>query len=366
MKNEFISSVWNFNQTTLDEPKLKIHDIYRWYGKLVPQLVSRLIKLYSKEEDLVLANFSGCGTVLVESDILNRRSVGIDSNPLAVLISKVKTTPYIPNTKKFLKELQEFAEDRDEKYPMDDEDRKWFDEQVFQNLMKIKNKIDIDIKNEKDRNYYLLALASIVRRVSRVDSRCVNHIVVDKSKPVVDVFTEFKKKIKEIDRSMEEYLKFNPNSKAKVYEGDARNLNIIDDNSVDLIISHPPYLGCIHYSNIVKLSNKILGYDYNEVKKNDISTNSLQKYMKDMKRVFDEMKRVLKPQKYACIIIGDNRHNGYIVPTFSYFVNYAEEIGFKLRDIFIWVTNQKAGMNVKRRGNYIDHNYILIFHKPDQ
>jgi len=364
MKNEFISSVWDFRQTTLDEPKLKIHNIYRWYGKLVPHLVSRLIKLYSKKDDLVLANFAGCGTVLVEANILNRKSIGIDSNPLAVLISKVKTTPYIPNTENFLRELQEFIKEKEQKYPMDNDDRKWFDEKVFQDLMKIRYKIK-NIKNEKDKNYYLLALAGIVRRVSRVDSRCVNHIVVDKGKPVLDVFTEFKNKIKEMNECMREYLKFNPPSKANVYTGDARDLKNIDDDSIDLIISHPPYLGCIHYSNIVKLSNKILGYSYDEVKKNDISTNSLQKYIKDMEKVFNEMKRVLKPKKYACVIIGDNRHNGYIVPTFSYFIDYAQEIGFKLKDIFIWVMSQKAGMNVKRRGNYIDHNYILVFHKPD-
>ena len=75
------------------------------------------------------------------------------------------------------------------------------------------------------------------------------------------------------------------------------------------------------------------------------------------------MFRVLKKEKYACVIIGDTRVNGDIIPTFSYFINYANEKGFRLKDIFIWRMNQKAGMSIKRHGNHIDHNYILIFQK---
>ena len=41
----------------------------------------------------------------------------------------------------------------------------------------------------------------------------------------------------------------------------------------------------------------------------------------------------------------------------------ATELFPELKDIFVWVTKGKAGMNVKRRGNFIDHNYILIFKK---
>ena len=142
-----------------------------------------------------------------------------------------------------------------------------------------------------------------------------------------------------------------------------KKINEIKNNSIDLIISHPPYLGHIMYSNIFCLPNKLLGYDYSFVKENDVSTTSVKKYMDSMKQVFDEMYRIIKPDKYACVIIGDNRKNGNIVPTFSYFIEYASEIGFNLKDIFIWVTSKKAGMNIKRHGNHIDHNYILIFKK---
>ena len=149
----------------------------------------------------------------------------------------------------------------------------------------------------------------------------------------------------------------------EVFIGDARNLDPLKDNSIDLIISHPPYFGAILYYNIYQLENDLLGFDHEEIKDVDISTYSLEKYMRNMKKVFDETYRVLKPKKYACVVIGDTRRNGDIIPAFSHFIDYGTEIGYRLKDIFIWVLIAKAGMNVARRGNYIDHNYILIFQK---
>ena len=66
MKNKFISSIWEFDNS---EKKHLIHNTFRWYGKLPQFLVRRLITMYSSKNDLVLANFGGSGTVLVESKI---------------------------------------------------------------------------------------------------------------------------------------------------------------------------------------------------------------------------------------------------------------------------------------------------------
>jgi hypothetical protein len=246
---------------------------------------------------------------------------------------------------------------------MDAVDRKWYDPFTFHDLMILRDAIN-QLRNENEKKFCMLALASLTRNVSKIDSRCINHIVVDNHKTRKNVFDLFLKKIIEMEKSVDDYLKVHTTSSIKVAFGDARNLREVKSGSIDLIISHPPYLGCINYSNIFKLANKILGHEYDIVKKNDISTNSVKQYYSDMDVVFDEMYRIVKSQRYVCVIIGDNRVNGDIIPTFSHFIDYAQKIGFKLKDTFIWVLNQKAGMSIKRRGNHIDHNYILIFQKP--
>ena len=68
------------------------HGYHQYSAKYIPQIPNRLISNFTKKNDLILDNFMGSGTTLVESKVLGRNAIGIDVNPLACLISKVKTT----------------------------------------------------------------------------------------------------------------------------------------------------------------------------------------------------------------------------------------------------------------------------------
>jgi len=94
LSNSFISSVWDFTGVTPKETGYFTHDFLRWYGKLIPQLVEKVVSRYSEEGDLVLANFSGSGTVALEASLLGRNVIGVDANPLAMLVARVKTNPF--------------------------------------------------------------------------------------------------------------------------------------------------------------------------------------------------------------------------------------------------------------------------------
>jgi len=364
MENKFISSVWDFSQHTLEyfQP---IHEFFRWLGKLPPPLVRKLIRMYSRENESILANFAGSGTVLIEANLTKRKSIGVDSNPLSYLICKVKTNPFIPSRlDDFISKIKDKFQNYEKKLLFDFPGaEKWFYRESLIDLELILDEIN-KLEDEKEKNFFSLALANIVCDASKVDSRCVNHIVLDKNKPKINVFKEFCSSVGKLEFALREFQdSFNKDIQTDIFLGDARKLDFLDNNSVDLIISHPPYLGQILYYNIYRLVNDLLRFSYYEVRKTDISTNSFKDYMANMQKVFDEIFRVLKPNKYACVIIGDTRKEGGIVPTFSYFIDYANKIGFKLTDIFIWVLSRKAGMNVARRGNYVDHNYILVFQK---
>src|SRR6476620_1771725 len=68
------------------------HRCHPYSAKYIPQIPNLLISNFTKKNDLVLDNFVGSGTTLVESKVLGRNAIGVDINPLACLISKVKTT----------------------------------------------------------------------------------------------------------------------------------------------------------------------------------------------------------------------------------------------------------------------------------
>jgi len=88
------------------------HGLHPYPARMIPQLAKKLIMNYSEEEDWVLDPFCGSGTSLVEARLNNRNSIGNELNPLAILLSKVKTTPLEKKelgrlAKKVLSEAQE-------------------------------------------------------------------------------------------------------------------------------------------------------------------------------------------------------------------------------------------------------------------
>lgn len=79
-----------------ERPRVRIHSFHRWYGKLVPAIPAAAIELWSAPGELVLDPFAGSGTTLVEARVAGRAAEGTDVNPLATLLSRVKTRALEP------------------------------------------------------------------------------------------------------------------------------------------------------------------------------------------------------------------------------------------------------------------------------
>jgi len=100
---------WTFKNA---DTQYLTHGLHPYPARMIPQLADKLTKKYSEEKDWVLDPFCGSGTVLVECRLKNRNSIGNEINPLAILLSKVKTTPLdkkeLKNiSQKVLNEVQE-------------------------------------------------------------------------------------------------------------------------------------------------------------------------------------------------------------------------------------------------------------------
>lgn len=74
------------------DTKYYTHGYHPYSSKYIPQFPNRLISTFSERDDLILDPFVGSGTTLVESKVLGRNAIGVDINPLACLISRVKTS----------------------------------------------------------------------------------------------------------------------------------------------------------------------------------------------------------------------------------------------------------------------------------
>ncbi len=142
----------------------------------------------------------------------------------------------------------------------------------------------------------------------------------------------------------------------KTYWGDARNLDEIQDESIDLVATHPPYASIISYTKNKKISD-------------DLSQLPFEEYVKEMKKVAEESFRVLKPGKVCAILIGDTRKHKHYVPISFRVMQSFLEVGFILKeDIIKLQWNMKTTRERWRARQYdfflIAHEHIFVFRKP--
>jgi len=156
-----------------------------------------------------------------------------------------------------------------------------------------------------------------------------------------------------------EALKFNhhPASNQIIKTGDARKLDFLKDNSIDLVLTHPPYLNIIKYSE-----NKIEG---------DIShIGSMPMFCDEIEKIAKELYRVLKPDRYCAILIGDTRKSRHFVPLAFNVMKRFLSAGFILKEDIVKVQHNcsSTGRWVKQSKNdkfyLIMHEHLFVFRKP--
>jgi len=152
-------------------------------------------------------------------------------------------------------------------------------------------------------------------------------------------------------------FKFETSSVQEVYQGDIRALSKVKDNSIDLICTHPPYLNLVTYSN-----GNIEG---------DLSNiTSPQKFCNELDLGIKEMYRVLKPDHYCAILIGDTRKAQHYVPLSFFVLQKFLQSSFVLKEEIIksqhnctyskrWLTRSK-----EYKFYLIMHEHLFVFRKP--
>jgi DNA modification methylase len=148
----------------------------------------------------------------------------------------------------------------------------------------------------------------------------------------------------------------------KTFVGDARNLNLIEDETIDLIATHPPYASIISYT---KNSNHKQEGDLSKV-------HSVNEFCEEMKKVAKEFYRVLKPGKFCAILIGDTRRHKHEVPISFRTMQSFLDVGFILKENIIKAQhNTKTAplwknMSIKYNFLLLAHEHLFIFRKPER
>jgi len=134
---------------------------------------------------------------------------------------------------------------------------------------------------------------------------------------------------------------------------DARALPIRSD-SVDAIVTDIPYADMIRYSDLPA----------------DLSTiEDYEAFLDALGIAFDEMARVLKPNRYCAIFVADYRiaRSRVILPLHADVIGLMQARGFDLFDLYVWRYYRSGGFRPFGAKPYQAmnvHSYILVFHKP--
>lgn len=310
------------------------HWIYPYKGKFHPQMIRALLNIIGlKSGDVVFEPFSGSGTTALEAQLLGINFIGIDISPLCILQGNVKTKSIY----------------------------------VLDEILKIKNslilkikpslfnqeadfyKVLAEIENEDVRNFYTLARLLAISDESR-RGRSFEQSFIKNINLMIESVVDYKEIVDKLKLKL---------GKVDIKKGDARSINL-PDNSVDGIITSPPYSIALDYVENDSHSLQDMGFDLNEIEKDFIGVRGKGKekvelYNEDMKRSYQEMFRILKPNKYAVIIIGNATYQGKEIDTVEFTIDYMSKIGFKLEKNILKLI---FGLyNVMKKEN------ILIFRK---
>lgn len=394
MKKKIINKIYEDNSWDFrtEDTKTTSQGIHNYPAMMIPQIAMRLIESYSpKKGGVLLDPFCGSGSSLVEARIKGLSSYGVDINPLARLIAKVKTTLINPDiVQKYISKLKSeidnayfsnsFSTDNFEIPNFNGNGIEfWFKKEVIKNLSLLKNLILKISENNRDiRNLFLVSFSYTVRECSNTRSGEFKLYRIPEEKlnnHNPDVFKTFIEKLnynyQAINNFYKECKKQNGNNIwVKILNEDTRQKTSIPEKSIDLIVTSPPYgdsRTTVAYGQYSKLSSEWLGLNNNKKDidkislggqivnslENQLGSESLNTSLKDiteqdekrarevlsfyidLDKCLAEIKRVMKPKGYVCMVVGNRTVKGVQIPTDKILVELSYKYGIIHKETII-------------------------------
>jgi DNA modification methylase len=394
------------------------HGIHRYPAKFIPQIPRFCIESYSEVGDDVLDPFMGSGTTLLESFILGRNSYGIDIHPLARLIAKVKTTPLNPEAlsmmaDKLLSDIRSETRDNNSWIPEIPNREHWFRPHVLSDLATIKRHV-WSLRQDDFKDFFKTCFSSIIRGVSNSDDDSLIPEVTtfhkkldEQGKTSYDVLSRFENAVRKKTLDAKDFWRLTQDVLRKhrrapvvnIVGNDARDI-ALDDSSIDLAVTSPPYASAVHYVGVHKLEmywlglikstaeldSRIIGTsrayvrEYGSWQPNSSipglmrildelmlrdrkSAYLVYRYFDEMRKNFNEVNRVLDRNGKYCVVVGENTFRKVRIPTYRILASIAKRSGFEVEKSYVYdVINRH--MDIPRwNDSRIERDYILVLNK---
>jgi site-specific DNA-methyltransferase (cytosine-N4-specific) len=249
-----------------------LHGLHPYKGKFYPQLARALLNACDVPDGgLVVDPFAGCGTSVLEASLLGIRGVGVDANPMAVLVSQAKLRLLGCPADLVEKDLQPLRElpERGDRLPNEEYLADWFPEHNLNYLRRALAGIS-RVDSPVARDGALVALSSVLREASwqdpkqlRVGRRRADAVIP----ALVELFPAALNSMLADLRTTQaipglEWRRVG-GLRSRVVEGDSRRLEVVLKRHVrrraDAVITSPPYASALPYVDTDRLSLHAFG-----------------------------------------------------------------------------------------------------------
>jgi len=265
------------------------HGLFPYRGKFHPQLIKALINIIGiKEGETILDPMCGSGTTNIEASLMGINSYALDLSPFCQFMTKVKYDS-LTIDHKLLEEITDKYED-------------FF---KFFSSNNIKEKLLKIIDPEKLKIYELVLLAYLDALGYSKRVKKSNHYQLFEK-----VLKRYIETVKGFRLNCSKYI--NNFGEVEILTNSTATKIPLENNSVDGIITSPPYSFAIDYVRNDEAQLNHLGYNTNELRKGMVGLigknkdERLENYFNEMDKVCSEISRILKPEKYFVMIIGSN------------------------------------------------------------
>jgi DNA modification methylase len=336
---------WRELATFVPNKKTPIFNWFYYKEGFAKELVEELLKMFEIESGTVLDPFCGSGTTLLACKQHGVNAVGFDVLPVSVFAARVKTMTYDERFISLLKEnaaiilSSRFSHNH---FDFPSLMNRAFSKYALSDIALLRRQIG-GLAPET-REFFTLALITAAVRCSY--ARKDGSVLKFKKRPAPPLRKMFQQVVKKMIRDCEKNV-LPQSGSVRVDYGDARRLDL-DDDSIDAVITSPPYLNNIDYTKVYSIEEffiygeampsvrAYIGMNASDSSFLDEIALPLQArlYFDDMNNVIGEMYRVLKKGGKAAIVVG----NGFVddvIESDMILAYLAEKIGFEVEKILV-------------------------------
>ena len=335
LRTAFKGVDWSFSDQSR---RTDLDGLHPYPAKFIAEIPATFIeRLEIPLGTFVLDPFSGSGTTLVQGQRFGLRTIGVDLNPIACLMGRVKTSPLPDGVDLAGRMIQESLDEYEpsldwfDSIPNVDH---WFESSVKERLGQLT--ASINRLPDSWHDCANLALSSIVVKVSRQDSDTRYAAVENDVSPsdVDRLFLNALEKVIGALRSRDYEL-----VESHVVEGDALRVDLSKfDQAVGAIITSPPYPNAYEYWLYHKYRMYWLGLDPAAVKDREIGArahffkkngHTAETFRLQISEAFATWSALIHPDGWIAIVVGRSKIHGEIVDNASMIQEVARTFGFE-------------------------------------